>query len=283
MHHLRSDGASALIGSRGAELRAWSVGGRDLLWSPDAAVWDAVAPILFPVVGWTRGGNVRVGTETFPLGLHGFARHRDFAVAEAASDRIRLVDRADASSRGMYPFAYRLEIEFRLSPSSLACIAHVVNEDNDAMPYAIGFHPGFRWPSEAASHLVFDEDEASHVPVITGEGLFAPQTRPVPMMERILPLDADLLKREALCFLGLRSERMTYHADGLGRLHIAHENFPHLALWSRPPAPFLCIESWTGHGDPDDFAGELREKPSMRLLEPGDTARHAATYTFTPH
>ena len=65
------------------------------------------------------------------------------------------------------------------------------------------------------------------------------------------------------------------------RLRIDLENFPHLALWARPPAPFLCIEAWTGHGDPVGFEGEISQKPSMRLLGPGETGRHTARFSFT--
>ena len=56
------------------------------------------------------------------------------------------------------------------------------------------------------------------------------------------------------------------------------ENFPHVVLWSRPGAPYLCIESWTGHGDPEGFAGELADKPSMIALAPGAEGRHAMRY-----
>ena len=46
---------------------AWSVGGRDLLWPGDPAIWDQISPILFPVVGWTRDG-ARVAGRQYPLG-----------------------------------------------------------------------------------------------------------------------------------------------------------------------------------------------------------------------
>ena len=47
-------------------------------------------------------------------------------------------------------------------------------------------------------------------------------------------------------------------------------------------APFLCLEAWTGYSDPDGFAGDLIEKPGMRVLEPGKRARHEARFVFRP-
>ena len=96
-----------------------------------------------------------------------------------------------------------------------------------------------------------------------------------------MPLTRELLSREALCFLDTRSRGFVYDAAGVGQLRIEHEGFAHLALWSRPPAPFLSIESWTGHGDPDGFDGELSAHPSIRSLAPGAMARHAVRYGFT--
>jgi galactose mutarotase-like enzyme len=59
-------------------------------------------------------------------------------------------------------------------------------------------------------------------------------------------------------------------------------DFPHAALWTRPGAPFICLEAWTGYSDPDGFTGELSEKPGMRALEPGARVRHEARFVFRP-
>jgi galactose mutarotase-like enzyme len=47
---------------------------------------------------------------------------------------------------------------------------------------------------------------------------------------------------------------------------------PHLGIWTKPGAGFICIEPWQGYADPEGFEGELAEKPRIVLLEPG-TAR----------
>jgi galactose mutarotase-like enzyme len=69
--------------------------------------------------------------------------------------------------------------------------------------------------------------------------------------------------------------------NGAGQgLLISLDHFPHVALWARPPAPFLAIEAWTGHGDPEHFDGDLFDKPSMIVLAPGTRGRHAVRYEF---
>jgi hypothetical protein len=53
--------------------------------------------------------------------------------------------------------------------------------------------------------------------------------------------------------------------------------FPHLAVWSRPTAPFLSLEAWTGHADWEDAAGDLASREAMIQLGPGETGRHDVT------
>jgi galactose mutarotase-like enzyme len=276
---LRAGTASATIDSEGAQWRAWSIGPHDFLWRGDPAVWAQSAPILFPVVGWTRDGTVRRGGRRFPLGLHGFASTRHFAEVSRGDTHVCLRDISDSATRALYPFDYRLDITFTLEDDAIACEASIANLGFETMPYAFGLHPGFRWPTAAGARIVFDEAERPDIPVITKDGLFSSQRRTVPLDGKALPLSGDLMSREALCFLDARSRGLVFERGDGVRLRVEMQDFPHLALWSRPPAQFLCIESWTGYGDPDGFDGELADKPSIRLLAPGATARHAARYT----
>lgn len=281
---LKTGAASAQVDVRGAELRRWLTAGRDMIWTPDPAFWADAAPILFPVVGWTRDGQTRVGGKTYPLGLHGFARHCDFVVEEQHSDRVTLRLDDTEETRAQYPFAFALRVEYALEAEALTIALHVENKGLAALPYACGLHPGLRWPFDGGAptdyRIVFDEAENPYVPVIAPGGLFSTETRPASMRGRALPLSPEVFSREALCFLEARSRRLIFARQDGAALRVELEDFPHIALWSRPGAPFLCIEPWTGHGDPVGFAGELADKPSMRLLAPGRRARHAARFSL---
>jgi galactose mutarotase-like enzyme len=139
--------------------------------------------------------------------------------------------------------------------------------------------PVVGWAREGHS-IVFETPEEPTVPVIAPGGLLSDERRPVPLDGGRLALNDAVLAQEALCFLGVRSRSLRYAApDGSG-LRIDWEDFAHCAIWSRPPAPFVSIESWSGHGDPVGFSGELADKPSMRRLEPGEVGRHAVRYGF---
>ena len=270
----------------GAEARGWSVGGVELLWPGDPAIWGEISPLLFPVVGWTRDG-VSVACKRYDLGLHGFARRLAFEVERREAAFVRLVARDDAATRAVYPFAFRLAAEYRLGERVLEIALEATNSGDSAMPYACGLHPGFNWPfagaARAGARMRFAEAERGEVPVIAPGGLFSPETRPIPLEGgTVLALDDALFAREALCFLDAASRRLRFEqADG-SALEMSLDDFPHIALWSRPGAPFLSIEAWTGFGDTVNFDGDVFEKPSMRALAPGESARHAASYRFHP-
>jgi len=264
-------GASARISTLGAELRSWRVGGEELMWSGDPAVWDGVAPILFPVVGWTRDG-IRVNGRRYDLGVHGFARAQRFRVEIREPDRARLSLVDNAQTRSLYPFAFRLTLDYRLSADRLETSIEVANSGDGLLPFACGWHPGFAWSREAGSCLRFATDEAPDVPRIAAGGLISRQTRRLAIENRRLELTEAILGEEALCFLDARSRALTFEA---GRKALAMEwrGFPHFAVWTRPNAQFLCLEAWSGHGDPEGFDGELFEKPGMSTLPPGGCER----------
>jgi galactose mutarotase-like enzyme len=282
---LQSGTASATISTFGAEPQAWSAGGRDLLWSGDPVFWRRVSPVLFPIVGRVRGGELRVSGKTYPMTIHGFAPESEFLVAERSGDAVRLVLADSEETRKCYPFAFRLEVAYRLMDDALSAEFRVVNPGDKPLPFALGFHPGFRWPFEEGGRegyaTEFEVAENPSVPVITKEGLFSAEKRTVPLQGRRLPLDEKVLAKEALCFLDAYS-RSVRLVGPEGGIRMSAENFSHWALWGLPGAPFVSIEAWTGHGDPDGFAGDITEKPSMRFLEPGGATRHHVEFHWQP-
>ena len=282
---LHAGEARAILSLSGAEWLGWSIGGRSLLWTPDGVHWDRVAPVLFPVCGWTRDAEIRVDGQVYPLGLHGFAAGQTFSVVDLGADYVtfRLIDSSE--TRGLYPFRFILELSFRLLPTSMEVTGVVRKSGARPMPYAIGFHPGFCWPlvggAQDEYQILFDAPESSRVPVITPTGLFSRKRRKTGHEGRELRLSEATFAREALCFLNAASKALTFEGPG-GRLRVEAEGLAHILLWSRPGAPFLCIENCSGYGDPEGFTGELAAKPSMILLDAGQVCHHSVRYSFAP-
>lgn len=284
MINIQSGATQASISPLGAEIMAWRVGAHPLLWAPRPEIWPETAPLLFPVVGWTRNGEMRIGGKTFPLGLHGFARHKRFQTVDQAADRVRLELAGDADTRRLYPFDFVLQAEHIVGEASLSTILTVTNAGRQPMPYACGLHPGFRWPFAGGTpdeyQIRFAQPENPVVPRIALGGLIARATRKLPLKGNILPLSPALFDNDALCFLNAASRSLSFDAPDGAAIEIETDGFAHIGVWCRPSNGYLCIEQWTGFSDPEDFADDLFEKPSMRVLEAGASARHAANYRY---
>lgn len=277
--------ARAEIAPLGAEARMWRVGGRDLLWPGDPAIWSDISPILYPVVGWTRDGE-RVDGRHYDLGLHGFARFETFAVEFEGADFARLTLSDNERTRAVYPFSFALAVEYRLFDDALEVALEVANPGARRAPYACGLHPGFRWPlggtGRVGALVRFEKEERAEVPELAPGGLVRKSARPIPLVGRDLPLSDALFALDALCFLNCASRSLAFIDASGASISMDFRGYPHAALWTRPAAPFICLEAWTGYSDTDGFAGDLFEKPGMRTLEPGARARHEARYVYRP-
>ena len=52
-----------------------------------------------------------------------------------------------------------------------------------------------------------------------------------------------------------------------------------IAFWTKPGAPFLCMEPWHGCAAYTGETGRFQDKPHALTLAPGE--RKELTYTFT--
>ena len=275
---LSGEGLTAHICTCGAELIHFEHAEHgSLLWNGDARWWDRRSPILFPVVGRCAGDRIRVGGETYPMPLHGFAHSLEFEVVEQERDRCRLRLRDSDATRLHYPFAFSLEISYRLDDSALRVEAIVHNPTGSVLPASFGFHPGFRWPLAAGvakeSHvLVFEADEELDVSRARA-GLIGPDIETMALEGRALALSEDLFDEGAMVIKRLASRRVRLSApDAPLAVEVGFRNLPSLGIWMRPSADFLCIEPWAGHGDPAGFAGDLSDKPGIVSIAPGASA-----------
>ena len=280
---------SATIATLGAELQSLKdAAGSEWLWQADPAVWPRHAPILFPIVGKAAGNALLIDGRSYPIGQHGFARDRDFAIVEQGPGHVTLRLVADAETRTHYPFDFVLDLTYALDGATLAETATITNPGAAPLPASVGFHPGFAWPlpgSDAPqeAHLVLFE-KAEPAPIRRlGPGGVLPDGLPTPVEGRRLALAPSLFAADALIFDRLESRSLWFGVPGRPGLRVDFPDMPYLGLWMKPGAPFLCIEPWQGHAAPEGFAGPIADMPGMLAIAPGaSVARHMAVSLAAP-
>lgn len=272
---LSSGALTAQIDPLGAQLSSVrDPAGRELLWDGDPAFWSGRAPLLFPIVGSLAGGVYRVAGKTYALPRHGFARRRPFEVLSASADTALLRLKADAQTLTVYPFEFALLMRFEVTGATLRVSASVENQGEVPMPASFGYHPAFRWPlpfgsARAAHDILFDHEEPAPIRRIDGAGLVTPVRHPTPIHARRLLLADELFREDAVILDALQSQGLTYGSDTGPRLRLQFPDTPYLGLWSKPGAPFICIEPWHGMSDPVGFGGDFTEKPGVFMVSPG--------------
>ena len=275
MIEITSGTLTARIDPFGAELQSLTdAQGHEYMSSGDPAFWKGRAPLLFPIVGRLNDDTLRVDGQAYPLEKHGFARRSRFDIIDhdASSVTLRLTD--SPATRAMYPFAFELDMRFALDDAALSMTATIRNPSNAQLPASFGYHPAFAWPlpgADRATHeIVFERDEPEPLRRVTSEGVIGTDPKASPVIgNRFTPTDAQFAD-DALVWTNLNSRALSYGVAGGPHLAIAFPDTPHLGIWTKPGAAFLCIEPWAGHADPEGYAGEFRDKPGVFEITPGE-------------
>jgi len=260
----------------GAEMRSMRRHGSpfEYLWQGDPAVWAHRAPHLFPIVGRLKNDAFVYGGRTFRLGQHGFARDRLFAVGEAIGTTATFVLQDDVATLACYPFRFRLAVAYRLDRGAVEIAYEVENPGDVEMPFSIGAHPGFRCPvsdREPAGEYVLEFEHGETTDrFIVEDGLVSRQSEFALRGESVLRLGAGLFDRGALVFKDLASRRVRLvgRTQGPG-VELGFKGFPYFGVWSKPGAPFVCLEPWCGIADAPDATGHLEDKEGIVRLSPG--------------
>lgn len=261
---------SAEVSATGAELvRLRDRTGADLLWDGDPAFWNGRSPLLFPIVGEVKGNRLNVAGKSHEIGRHGFARTSTFVLVRSDAQSCTWRLDSNEATRRQYPFEFRLDVTYRIEGATLQMQAEVTNTGSVVMPASFGFHPALRWPlpygqPRAAHEIVFERDEPAPIrrPV---DGLLSAAQFATPVRDRHLPLRDDLFEEGALVWDTLASRSVLYGEA----IRVDFPRMPHLGIWTKPGAGYVCIEPWQGHASPEGFDGELVDKPGVIAITPG--------------
>ena len=282
MIRIATDALSAEFSTLGAELRVLrDEQARDLLSDGPPEYWSGRAPFLFPIVGAVNEDRIHIDGQAYEMAKHGFARKSAFTLIDHQADRVSFRLEANEATRARYPFEFRLDVHHWIESATLHTEAVLTNPGDAPLPASFGFHPAFRWPlpwggARADHRLVFAEPEPAPIRRIdTHIGLVLPEPQPTPVEGDVLAVRDDLFVPDALIFDQLRSRSVRFGVPGRRMLRVDFPEMPLLGVWTKPGAPFLCIEPWQGLADPVGYDGDFRAKPYVIEVAPGAERRFA--------
>ena len=176
----------------------------EYMWQADPTVWGRHAPILFPIVGRLKDNSYSWKGQSYQMKQHGFARDRVFDVDNHDGTKVSFTFKADSETCQLYPFDFKLIIQYTLQARRLSISYEVYNEGNELMPFTIGAHPGFSCPILEGEKLddyvvEFDQEEYA-VKHLLDDGLFNGSMKPILKHESRLPIDAHSFDEDAIVF-----------------------------------------------------------------------------------
>lgn len=257
---------------RGAEVRSVKnvVTQHEYMWSGDSAVWAGVSPVLFPVVGKTSENQVLWHGKGYPQGNHGFARNAQFEIISQSETKVVLAIVSNQTEGCSYPFNLRFLVSYELVANQLITCYQVENLGSEIAYFSVGAHPAFACPFDGAHQfsdyvIEFEYEENLTHHEITSAAFFTGKTTAVAL--KTIELSADTFAKDAIVYTGYRSKHILLREKNSSRaVKVSLDGFPWLGLWSKPGAPYVCIEPWCGHSDMLGFTGELDAKAAIETV-----------------
>ncbi|TYP71607.1 aldose 1-epimerase family protein [Aquimarina intermedia] len=278
LYTIENEMLTCTIESKGAEIRSVKnkATGEEYIWQIDDTIWGSSSPVLFPAIGKIKEDRILYNGKAYAMPKHGIIRNNDqlsFERQGVASCAFTLTSSKETLHQ--YPFKFTFSIEYALIEKRLLMTYKVVNRDTIPMQFACGGHTAYACPLSENIHLSdyvieFAKPLNLEANVLAVSGLLSDHRRKINSNKGILPLSDTLFDDDALVFANIAcdSVRLRKKSDTKG-IVVNFKDYPHLALWSKPSADFVCIEPWLGLPDREDEAIELTKKTDYKTIEPG--------------
>lgn len=277
------------IRTKGAELTSLldKTSGIEHLWQGDPGIWGWHAPNLFPVVGGCLNNQLQINGKTYPMERHGFARQLEFNVGSITDEKAVFSLPSHAKTKAVYPYEFDFQVDYQLAGKSLKITYRIINQSQERMYFSVGAHPAFAIPFTQGEkysdyYLEFEQAEKLERHLLSGAGLFNGKTKPVHLDGNKLPLTKELFNQDALVFKNIASRKITLKSNHHSRyIEVAYPEFPHVGIWAKPGADFVCIEPWLGYADSEGKAVDISQKEAIQQVEAGAVFEKAFTITVS--
>jgi galactose mutarotase-like enzyme len=267
------------VDDQGAELKSISSKKHHIeyLWQGNPDFWGRRAPILFPIVGKLKDNTYKYNNHDYHLSQHGFARDMVFEMVSQEETKLSFLLKSTEATRVDYPFEWTLGVSYQIDDNKLSVSVEINNTSStNDMWFSVGFHPAFNVPIEHKTNkqqtfaLVFNKDITANKRLLDN-GLLS-NSFDIGLANGRIPLDKNTFLKDALVFQDLKTNEITLHSENSERgLIFSFDGFPYLGIWSKPDAPFVCIEPWHGIADTTVHDGNLIHKEGIKSLKSKET------------
>jgi galactose mutarotase-like enzyme len=267
----------AAIDTTGAQLSSLynKKTGVEHMWQAGEA-WPWHSPNLFPVIGSLINNQILVDGKHYDLPQrHGFARHSEFLLLGSSGEQAKFSLPYNEQTLTHYPYKFDFQVIYDLIDNALRVTFKVINLDDKTIYFSVGGHPAFNVPFHKGEnyedyYLEFESEEPLKEHLLSADGFFNGDVRPVKMEGRNLPLTRDLFINDALIFKHMKSRQVTIRSHKHDEsISVQFPHFNYLGIWAKTGTDFVCIEPWLGCADTQGEQKELSRKEGIQHVEHG--------------
>ena len=257
------------VSNRGAELTSIKFDGKEMLHDGKEH-WDRQSPVLFPTVGRLRDNKTIINDKTYEIPQHGFAKDMEFELIEKTENERLYLTKSNEETLKMFPFEFELFTKYTTDENTLIVEYKVINKDNKEMIFGIGGHPGFKIQMSQEDYYFELEKEEDKIEFMEVEGNYISNKSAKNILKdnRIIEITSNTFINDAIMMKKLKSNKITLKQkkDNKEILEFNFSEFPILAIWSMPGAPFICLEPWFNYADRVEETGYFKDKEGIITL-----------------
>lgn len=247
--------------------------------------WNRRAPLLFPIVGKLRDLKTFINNKEYSMNQHGFLRDQEFELYSQTENELVLVNKFNEETLKKYPFEYQVFVKYTLVEKTVYTEFIVQNLDYQVIPFNYGGHPGFKVPlyeNETFNDykVVFEKTENFDAPTVKLDNGTLDFVNTISYKNiNEINLEYKYFEIDAIVIPNVKSQSVKLVNKENKGIKFDFLGFPSLAIWTKPNAPFVCLEPWIGYADHHDSNYQFIEKDNMQFLNPEE--KFSVTYAIT--
>lgn len=280
--------------SAGGELLSFKLEGIEKIHQGEEArddngkvYWKRHAPVLFPIVGKLKRNQTIINGRTYEILQHGFARDMEFEPVTKLDNFHSYVLKNNKYTMARYPFDFELYNTYRQEENKLIFIYKVINTGNSNMPIGLGSHPAFKIDQDDLKrgnyYLEFAEEETRAHFLYLIDGLVGTEyAKNILEENRRISLNEHTFDNDAIIVKGIQNKKISLKNSRTRKtvLTMDFNGWPYLGIWSKPGAPFICLEPWMSTADRINSTNVFAKKPDMITLTPGEEFENKFSVEF---
>lgn len=262
---------TAKFNQKGAELKSLFCNDREYIWRGDEKFWAGSCPILFPICSGLKDDEYYLDGKKYTMQKHGYARFCDFEVEEKGESSVTFLLCSNEESLKQYPFNYELRITYTLEDKTLKVKYDIDNKSEETMYFSIGSHEGYYCPEGIEEYdVLLPAPETLCATVLEGNTLGYKKETIIENSDK-LSLNYDYFKIDALIFEDMKAKSVILkHRNSPKSLRVNFPDCEYFLIWTKPGAPYICLEPWCGISDKVDADKNFKTKEGIRTIGAGN-------------